>query len=969
MEVVAESNYKQSLPFVAPMYKDTKDPYFEEFNKIRNAKEIIRHASYHKVIPSRKNFEIAFKKHDRPRISPENPLFDEVIRVGISYFSYLYNEPSVLNDVEFNMNTGAGVPFTQLGMRKKKEAFKQGKILTDLCNRLNHIPVDKDAPKIELLDIVDLENEKLRDIKVSYLPHLAAQKLFYDAQNKAIIENHMVGWIKYGAAKQYGGFHRMIKPLEKHPDRIQGDASRWDKSIFLGPCYQVRNAHLKINDELKELFAWAMHFVLNPYIMLPDGKIVKLKTGNCSGRNNTTTDNSIAHWMILVYLFFKLQIKAYPNEKPSLSTVFANAIFCIYSDDFLGSTNFEFYKVTKDEFIEIMRETYAEFGLEMKLKAFLITQDVKRGRISKEHEFLGSYCYYIEEYERYIPYPRFGKVCASLTLTPLNKLNVEDFFQRVLNLVLLSYPNPEVFEEGLDYLRFLYNHKDFLNIRWRLDEILSINNLDVESRASFERLYLGFEGPQRPNVNISVRFKNGRLEAFKTNLEMNGRHQPNVILNKAIEQGHLTKGGLDFLRVACDPCPDGPRSFTGVPDMNSGQSLAFSVTQELNLVKPPTFVAGSNWSARIGNHPFGNNYVGNPGISRGQFSQRYIPTTSSNMHSVAINLAQDGTDFAYGNTADTSFGINLPASYTEGNVRICAMGIEVINTTAELQLQGLCTIATMPQPDCDSFMANLGGEPNTVANINVFPVRSLPKNLNEMVLYDNHLQWHAKDGAYCPVKVKPLRAVTAPGPSAPLVYTDNDPNVDTATMVATIQPFWLNITLPGNTTNVPILPMNILRFPSDSSVIMLTGLSEQTTLTVRVKFWVERFPSDAEAEILPLTRATARFDPAALEIYSKWVCRSPPGCKFTENPSGEWWKKTLGSLASLAGPLVSLIPHPLAKAAGGAMALGAPLLLESAEADKAKRKKKNEQRVQKGQAPKNNKGKRKDFELKGNPKK
>jgi len=134
------------------------------------------------------------------------------------------------------------------------------------------------------------------------------------------------------------------------------------------------------------------------------------------------------------------------------------------------------------------------------------------------------------------------------------------------------------------------------------------------------------------------------------------------------------------------------------------------------------------------------------------------------------------------------------------------------------------------------------------------------------------------------------------------------------------------VTLPGNTISVGISPKNVTRMPSDSSICMLTGLSEQTTLTIRVRYWVERFPSDAEPEILPLTRSSARFDPLALEAYSKWVSRAPPGCRFTENPDGEWWGKTLGNLASIIGPMISMIPHPIAKAVGTGATFAGPLL-------------------------------------------
>ena len=496
MQVIAESNYTLGLPPDGPRYVDKFDPLFAEFEQMMGRDLNIKKLSgYHKVIPTVKNFTEAWMKHDVPAVVPKTQLLKTVIQRVSKYMNYLECEVNDYDEMEheYSLNTASGLPFSKLGYKKKIDAFTEGgDILTDLCSRYDYIPVNFDASKVELLSEEELRNNKLRDIKVACLPHLMAQKIIYDKQNAFIIAEHARTWIKYGVCKQYGGFHRMIKPLEKFDLRHESDGSRWDKRINLEPTYQVRENNIRIHRKLEELYQWAKYFVLNPYVLLPNGKVVRLKTGNMSGGNNTTPDNCIAHFIIRIYLYATMLLRAYPEKDWSFSEIFDHACECIYSDDKLGSLDSAYFKVTLEEYKQLEKEVYALFGIEIKESSFLMTKGP--GRIDPRHSFLGSYCTYDEFYQKYIPSPRFDKVCASMVLEPIN--SIEDpinYFQRILNLVILTYPREEVFSEGVKYLTFLYEHKKFKRHQWRLQEILDMNEVDLDSRQSFERLYLGLE--------------------------------------------------------------------------------------------------------------------------------------------------------------------------------------------------------------------------------------------------------------------------------------------------------------------------------------------------------------------------------------------------------------------------------------------------------------------------------------------
>jgi hypothetical protein len=111
-------------------------------------------------------------------------------------------------------------------------------------------------------------------------------------------------------------------------------------------------------------------------------------------------------------------------------------------------------------------------------------------------------------------------------------------------------------------------------------------------------------------------------------------------------------------------------------------------------------------------------------------------------------------------------------------------------------------------------------------------------------------------------------------------------------------------------------------------------LSQETTLTLRVRWIIERFPNDNESSIVVLSTPTAHYDPVALEIYSRLMMKTPPAVMFKENPQGEWWKTMLAGIADIAQDGLLAIPHPLAQGAGQAIKLGRAILSPHDEKEK-----------------------------------
>lgn len=396
---------------------------------------------------------------------------------------------------------------------------------------------------------------------------------------------------------------------------------------------------------------------------------------------------------------------------------------------------------------------------------------------------------------------------------------------------------------------------------------------------------------------------------------------------------------MRWLVLATDPWHDNPVSDVhGMPDSEIGDSLVFPVTQELQIKKPSSLAAG-NWGVKIASYPL----AAEVDMSLADRVDVFFQETSATDYAIApvcCTFANDGSDFPDLPTGADAMFVQLPSEYTKGPFKIIGMGIEVINTTSELYLQGLVTSVRMNQPvdeNCFAVFKPYGGGGNNLSSAAF--IRRTPKNLSEALLIPGSVQWHAKEGTYSTVTMRPGKSSQI-SPVRPVLLNNDfssEITTDTGCYTARQVPRMI-FGEPGvsASANACIQPMN-------SSINMYTGLSDSTSLTLRVRFIIERFPAVSEKEILPLVTPTAPFDPLAIELYEKVVSRFPPAVMYKENPAGEWWKRVLGGIAEIAAPLVGFLPVPGSQIAGKVLEAASTGLLGSADRDKVKRKAKNAQ--------------------------
>jgi hypothetical protein len=106
-----------------------------------------------------------------------------------------------------------------------------------------------------------------------------------------------------------------------------------------------------------------------------------------------------------------------------------------------------------------------------------------------------------------------------------------------------------------------------------------------------------------------------------------------------------------------------------------------------------------------------------------------------------------------------------------------------------------------------------------------------------------------------------------------------------------------------------IMPTVQKTAPFDTTGAFFTGLSQQTTLLVKLRVYVERAPSFKDYALAPLASPSAGYDINALQLYAQAINMLPCAVKVDENAAGDWFRAVVSVLKHAAGPIgVALNP-------------------------------------------------------------
>lgn len=286
-----------------------------------------------------------------------------------------------------------------------------------------------------------------------------------------------------------------------------------------------------------------------------------------------------------------------------------------------------------------------------------------------------------------------------------------------------------------------------------------------------------------------------------------------------------------------------------------------------------------------------------------------------------------GDDWTTASSGTSTNEIGMPLEQTSGPWRLISTGCEVTNTTASLYKGGSVTVYRSPSTTAsDSLMY-----PSTGAAVTKFGLLP-PSNLPDATIYPDKKTWGAEDGVYMVATMNSDRnPFLQPIPRAAGLISPSD----TSSILA--GEGWLAYVPPIATwQDESPLPVNLTTSltdvtPFDISGAIFSGLNQNTTLQVVVKYYFERAPTVAESDLLVLAQKPAPYDPVALELYSRSLNKIPVGVPVGENPLGEWFDDVLEGVAEWGpkiGNALGSIGVPFVQPIGAIVGSGASSLLQ-----------------------------------------
>ncbi len=403
------------------------------------------------------------------------------------------------------------------------------------------------------------------------------------------------------------------------------------------------------------------------------------------------------------------------------------------------------------------------------------------------------------------------------------------------------------------------------------------------------------------------------------------------LLNKLIQSRTISASGAAFCVIAADPYHDVELpDLCGYPDTQVGQSVVLKVPYQMTVVAPPGTT--DTWEMMVHTNPWTCGDTGSASVTTDYLSfGNYLQVSGTQTHTtttfppVIVYRGKDGNDLGPFNIGDAGnvapIGMGLDDSYAKGCHRVIAWGLEVYDTTAVISRQGTCTVwkqnTNTYNKSAFTFAGPSVGPLSQVGTCTGILLNRPPKNIAEANLLAGTRSWKSEDGCYLVITQNEEQLLAKqPDDTQPIICDgDISPGIRGTTPGNVISGTLNQIPIGDSAVFFPQVVWNMQ--PFHQSGAFFTGLSPNSSFLVRTIFYVERFPTPDEKDIVLLTKPSACHDPVALEIYDRMLKEMPVGVPVAENGLGDWFYDAI----SAAAPILSAMPHPLAKAAG--MAAGA----------------------------------------------
>lgn len=401
----------------------------------------------------------------------------------------------------------------------------------------------------------------------------------------------------------------------------------------------------------------------------------------------------------------------------------------------------------------------------------------------------------------------------------------------------------------------------------------------------------------------------------------------------------VSQAGREWVTAAIDPYHDTALRICGYPDIEESPSIS-QVVKRTYTISKPTSAGSGNWDAHISSFPWLKAMDVN---SFTETNNLLVPTTTNitagtGLGGLMVDTVPSTTPptptfqmVVAGGSAPSWVSLDSTdtQAFTVGVWRQIAHGFEVVNTTSELNIQGLVTSYAAPFPQrntksSSSVFAFVATTPPTIAlgSLDVLNTSMCPTTPSAAMLLPGSRQWKAKEGAYIVPRLNNQDLAAGLDNTGIVVTSSSDP----------VAPLFV---VGAGVTGVTVPPSLFVldNYVNEASFITdfnwggayFTGLSSETTLTINEIRIFERFPSvqiASDSQLVVLAQPSPKYDQQAMELYSVVSAMMPTGVPQKMNGIGEWFKEAVQEARNAIAPALAAIPHPLAQFAAGALRVG-----------------------------------------------
>lgn len=386
-----------------------------------------------------------------------------------------------------------------------------------------------------------------------------------------------------------------------------------------------------------------------------------------------------------------------------------------------------------------------------------------------------------------------------------------------------------------------------------------------------------------------------------------------------------TDEGRDWLTIALDPFHDFSRRCAGFPDEQVGNTTVQVFRHRISLTAPNS-IEGS-WDCHISSLPILQGPIGQREIntftavpaeqfidapSGFQSWKTYENDNAPNYPIGTINIARVPAGSPTWPTINYSSHPLHPDSVFEAYnavpetadtapMRIIAAGFEFHNDTPPLYKGGASTTYELTQTTRFE-----GVEAYSVDKFAYTQrMRMPPATVEEAALVPGAVGLSAEQGIYCPLV---------------LDVHNNDYEMVRPTNVAVVSQdvypdvFATGTSVPTNVAVVGVPPVNQgiffnrLRTAAVNTVgCYLTGLPNQSVITLEMVFVVESRPTPANPTLLTLSSPSCPYDREAIELYTKIRKTLPPGVPVSMNAKGDFFRMVKSAAKTFAPKVPGMI--------------------------------------------------------------